>query len=92
MVVTLMPRDIATRWNLMLNLLEYALKHRKVINIVTQQHELGWQDLELTDEEWAIVEQLQRVLKVSKVLIDAYEIIQTNVIRSSRTQHCTSRV
>ena len=92
MTVTLMPRDVATRWNLTLDLLEYALKHRKAINIVTQRCELGLRDLELTDEEWVIIEQLQRVLKVSKVLIDAYGIIQTNVIRSSRTQHCTSRV
>ena len=92
MTVTLMPRDVATQWNSTLDLLEYALKHRKAIDIVTQWRELGLQDLELTDEEWAIVEQLQRVLKVSKVLIDTYGIIQTNVIRSSRTQHCTSRV
>ena len=92
MVVTLMPRDVATRWNSTLDLLEYALKHCKAIDIVTQRRELGLWDLELTDEEWAIVEQLQRVLKVSKVLIDTYGIIQTNVIRSSRTQHCTSRV
>ena len=92
MTVTLMPRDVATRWNSMLNLLEYALKHRKAIDIVTQRRELGLRDLELTDEKWAIIEQLQRVLKVSKVLIDVYGIIQTNVIRSSRTQCCTSHV
>ena len=92
MTVTLMPRDVATRWNSTLDLLEYALKHRKAIDIVTQRRELGLRDLELTDEEWAIIKQLQRVLKVSKVLIDAYGIIQTNVIRSSRTQRCTSRV
>ena len=70
MAVTLMPRDITTWWNSMLNLLEYALKHHKAINIVTQWHELGLQDLELTDEEWVIVGQLQGVLKVSKVLVD----------------------
>ena len=36
----------------MLDLLEYALKHRKVIDIVMQRRELGLRDLELTDEEW----------------------------------------
>ena len=93
MVVTLMPRDVTTQWNSMLNLLKYALKHHKAINIVIQWHELGLWDLELTDEEWVIVKQLQGVLKVSKVLIDsAYGMIQTNVVRSSGTQHCTSCV
>ena len=75
MTVTLMPRDVATRWNSTLDLLEYTLKHRKAIDIVTQWRELGLWDLELMDEEWAIIEQLQRVLKVSKVLIDAYGIM-----------------
>lgn len=68
MTVTLMPRDVATRWNSTLDLLEYALEHRKAIVLVTQRHELGLRDLELTDEEWAIIEQLQIVLKVSKQL------------------------
>ena len=51
----------------MLDLLEYALEHRKAINLVTQRHELGLRDLELTDE-WEIVGQLQSILKVSKML------------------------
>lgn len=68
MTVTLMPRDVATRWNSTLDLLEYALEHRKAIDLVTQRHELGLRDLELTDEEWEIVGQLQSILKVSKML------------------------
>ena len=68
MTVTLMPRDVATRWNLTLDLLKYALEHHKVIVLVMQRRELGLRDLELTDEEWAIIEQLQIVLKVSKQL------------------------
>ena len=68
MTVTLMPRDVATRWNSTLNLLEYALEHRKAIDLVTQWCELGLRDLELTDEEWEIVGQLQSILKVSKML------------------------
>ena len=68
MTVTLMPRDVATRWNSTLDLLEYALEHHKAIMLVTQRRELGLRDLELTDEEWAIIEQLQIVLKVSKLL------------------------
>jgi len=55
MTVTLMPRDVATGWNSTLDLLEYALKHHKAIDLVTQWCELGLRDLELTDEEWAVV-------------------------------------
>ena len=68
MTVTLMPRDVATRWNSTLDLLEYALEHCKAIILVMQRRELGLRDLELMDEEWAIIEQLQIVLKVSKQL------------------------
>ena len=68
MTVKLMPRDVATQWNSTLDLLEYALKHRKAIDLVTQRRELGLRELELMDEEWVIVEQLQRVLKVTTTL------------------------
>ena len=75
----------------MLNLLEYTLKHCKAIDLVMQQCKLGLRDLELTDEEWVIVGQLQSVLKVSKMLHWCVGLImQTNVIRSLRMQCCTS--
>ena len=60
-----MPRDVATRWNSTFDLLEYALKHWKAIDLVTQQHELGLRQFELTDPEWTVVEQLHSVLNVS---------------------------
>jgi len=68
MPVTLMPRDVATRWNSTVGLLEYALKHRKAVDLITQQRELGLRKFELTDNEWVIVEQLQSVLQVQKTL------------------------
>ena len=60
-----MPRDVATRWNSTFDLLEYALKHWKAIDLVTQQRELGLRQFELTDPEWTVVEQLHSVLNVS---------------------------
>ena len=66
MRVTLMPRDVATRWNSTLGLLDYALKHRRAVDLVTQRRELGLRKYELTDNEWEIVEQLRNVLKVRK--------------------------
>lgn len=65
MKVTCMPRDVVTRWNSLFNLLEYALKHWKAIDLVTQRCELGMRDLELSDNEWELVKQLCSVLKVS---------------------------
>ncbi|KIM54666.1 hypothetical protein SCLCIDRAFT_136245, partial [Scleroderma citrinum Foug A] len=62
LVVTCMPRDVATRWNSTFDLLEYALKHRKAINLVTQRHELGLRKFELTDHEWTVAEQLHSIL------------------------------
>ncbi|KIM55486.1 hypothetical protein SCLCIDRAFT_134625, partial [Scleroderma citrinum Foug A] len=55
MKITCMPRDIATRWNLLFDLLEYALKHQKEIFLVTQRRELGMRDFELSDNEWELI-------------------------------------
>ncbi|KIM54106.1 hypothetical protein SCLCIDRAFT_61116, partial [Scleroderma citrinum Foug A] len=41
LVFSCMPRGVMTRWNSTFDLLEYALKHRKAIDLVTQQRELG---------------------------------------------------
>lgn len=59
-----MPRDIVTRWNSTFEMLDYALEHRPAIDLVTQKWELGLRKLELSDDEWEVVEQLRNVLKV----------------------------
>ncbi|KIK22155.1 hypothetical protein PISMIDRAFT_103021 [Pisolithus microcarpus 441] len=53
--VTIMPRDVPTRWNSSFNLLEYALNHRKAIDTVTQRRELGLRKFELGDHEWELI-------------------------------------
>ncbi|KAG1853541.1 hypothetical protein C8R48DRAFT_565340, partial [Suillus tomentosus] len=40
MPVTLMPRDVATRWNSTFDMLKYALEHRKAVDVVTQCRDL----------------------------------------------------
>ena len=65
LVISCMLRDVAMRWNSTFDLLEYALKHRKAINLVTQQCELGLRQFDLTDPEWTVMEQLHSVLNVS---------------------------
>ncbi|KIM63481.1 hypothetical protein SCLCIDRAFT_117161, partial [Scleroderma citrinum Foug A] len=53
--ISLMPRDVATRWNSTFDLLEYALMHRKAVDLLTQRRELGLRKFELCDNEWVIV-------------------------------------
>ena len=65
MKVSCMPRDVATQWNSLFDLLEYILSHQKAIDLVTQWRELGIRNLELSDKEWELVEQLYSILKVS---------------------------
>jgi hypothetical protein len=55
--------DVATQWNSTFNLLEYALRHQKELDTVTQQRDLGLQKFELGDHEWELIEQLHNVLK-----------------------------
>jgi len=60
----IMPRDVATRWNSTFDMLEFALKYRKVIDKVTADRKNDLRQLELCEREWGIVDQLTRVLKV----------------------------
>jgi hypothetical protein len=64
MSVMLMPCDVATRWNLTFEMLNYAVEHRKAVDIVTQRQDLGLREFELSDEEWDIAGQLRDVLRV----------------------------
>ena len=63
-----MPLDVATQWNLMFDLLEYALSHKKELDTVTQQRDLGLRSFELGDHEWELIEQLHDVLKVCALM------------------------
>ncbi|KIM61367.1 hypothetical protein SCLCIDRAFT_122107, partial [Scleroderma citrinum Foug A] len=63
MTISLMPQDVATQWNLTLDLLEYALKHQEAVDLIMQRRELGLRTFELTDNEWGVLEQLHSILK-----------------------------
>jgi len=45
-------------------MVDFALDHCKPIEVVTQKRSLGLREFELSDEEWAILEELHKVLKV----------------------------
>ncbi|KAG9313576.1 hypothetical protein JVU11DRAFT_5905 [Chiua virens] len=62
--ITLLPHDVVTRWNSTFDMLNYALEHRKEIDMVTQQRDLDLRKFELGDEEWDVLQELCDVLKV----------------------------
>jgi hypothetical protein len=59
-----MPRDVATRWNSTFDVLQYTLKHKEAVEIITQKKEMGLRQCELVEEEWEMLNDLCKVLKV----------------------------
>lgn len=60
----LIPRDVKTRWNSTYDMLKLALKYRVVVDDVTADKALKLRKYELDDEDWTIIADLMRVLKV----------------------------
>jgi len=58
----MMPRDVATRWNLTYNMLMFALEYCEAIDGITGDRDM--QKYELSEEEWKLVQQLCDILVV----------------------------
>ena len=67
--VRLIPRDVKMRWNSVYDMLEMAIMYRSVIDDITANKVLKLRNFELDDEDWQIVSDLLRVLKVRLHLI-----------------------
>ena len=46
-------------------MLDFAFQHQKALDLMTQDHENGLREYELSGGEWEIVGQLRDALKVS---------------------------
>lgn len=60
----MMPRDVSTRWNYTYEMLSFAYLYREAYDELTSNRDMKMRDYELEDDEWEIVNQLAKVLKV----------------------------
>jgi hypothetical protein len=60
----IMPRDVATRWNLTFDMLEFAIEYRKALDAISGDRDMELRQFELAEFEWKIAKQLHNVLKV----------------------------
>lgn len=74
MPVRLIPRDVKTRWNSTYDMLVMALKYRSAIDNITANKALKLRKFELDDDDWKIVLDLIRVLKVCRVYLCRIEL------------------
>ena len=61
----MMPRDVATRWNSMFNMLNFSLKYRPAINTMTATRDFDLHKYKLAPADWRIAGELRDVLRVS---------------------------
>jgi len=64
--IWMMPRDVATCWNLTYNMLMFALEYCEAIDGITGDRDM--QKYELSEEEWKLVQQLCDILVVRHVI------------------------
>ncbi|KAH7903748.1 hypothetical protein BJ138DRAFT_977553, partial [Hygrophoropsis aurantiaca] len=63
LAVRIMPRDVATRWNSIFDMLNFALEYRTAVEEITKKPGLGLRKFELSSHEWKIARQLCDMLK-----------------------------
>ena len=80
----LMPQDVRTHWNSTFKMLEFAMRHRKLLDLLCADRANGLRDLKLKPEEWKIAGQLRDVLKVRLVPSASF------LFRLPQTTRCSS--
>jgi hypothetical protein len=64
LVLRKMPHDVSTQWNLMFDMLDFALEYWDAIDDLTGSKTAGLRQYELNDVEWGTVHHLYSSLKV----------------------------
>jgi hypothetical protein len=60
----MMPHDVTTWWNLMFDMLDFAIEHMAAINTITRDRDMKLRQYELSKDDWKLARQLRDVLKV----------------------------
>jgi hypothetical protein len=63
----MIPRDVRTRWNSVFDMVDVAVKYRAAVDEMAADKALGLREHELGDEEWELLEDLIKILKVRVV-------------------------
>jgi hypothetical protein len=66
--VRIVPRDVKTRWNSVLDMAVVAVEYRELVDEMTGDKALGLRRFELGDDEWELMEEMIKVLKVWRCL------------------------
>ena len=69
LVIRIMPRDVSTRWNSTYDMLDFAIRYQKAIKSITSDRKNDLRQFEMSEEEWAIADELREVLKVRLTFI-----------------------
>jgi hypothetical protein len=64
-----LPRDVPTRWNSTFRMLNTANEYRSAVDKLTSNRLMGLHKCEMTDDEFAINEELRDVLLVSDMSV-----------------------
>ena len=71
----IIPRDVTTRWNSTYDMLTFVLEYRTVVEKFTADRKNEIRELELSEEEWVIVTQLNNVLMVCGCVIHGFDCV-----------------
>ena len=86
MAITLIPRDVRTRWNSTYDMLCFILEHKKAYRCFKADDSNDLRDYELKADEWEVVEQLCKILAVRSAECFCNQLSLT--IRCTGPQRC----
>ena len=78
-----MPRDVATRWNLTFDMLQFALEYRAAIKQITGEVDMKLRNYEMSSEEWDVASELCEVLKVCLLYLLLFSLTSRQIFKDA---------